>query len=110
RQGTSGPAGQAQPARSAAWTQPSRPAAWTQPSWPAVLATTVRLWLARHAHRPGRGLRSAWLTALILAVAAAVGLAVARQDLVGASSGSQLRAGAHGACGPGAGPGVGAGG
>jgi len=60
----------------------------------------VRLWLARHAHRPGRGLRSAWLTALILAVAAAVGLAVARQDLVGASSGSQLRGAADGASWP----------
>jgi hypothetical protein len=60
----------------------------------------MRLWLARHVHHPGRGPRLAWLTALILAVTTAAGLAAARQDLVGAPSVSQPGGGANGASWP----------
>ena len=67
------------------------------PSWPEVLATTARLWLARHVHRPGRGLRLAWLTVLILAITTAAGLVAARQDLVGASSDRGMSGAADGA-------------
>src|SRR5262249_56525589 len=78
--------------RPAVRARPSRPATWTQPSWPAVLATTARLWLARHMHRPGRGLRLACLTVLILAINTAAGLVAAQQDLLGTYSGSQVSA------------------
>lgn len=80
--------------RPAVRARPSRPVTWTQPSWPAVLATTARLWLARHVHRPGRGLRLACLTVLTLAIATAAGLFAAQQDLLGTSSGSQVSGGA----------------
>src|SRR5262249_25128278 len=45
-------------------------------------------------HRPGRGLRLACLTVLILAITTAAGLFAAQQDLLGTSSGSQVSGGA----------------